>query len=81
MSYIVETQGRKDQLHIGFGTADSPNCRGITPDELEQLDFDQIDMSRIYGDVESSADFPSEQEANSSTQSTINDKQNEGAVH
>ena len=81
MSYLVETQGRQDQLHIGFGTADSPNCRGITPDELEQIDFDQIDMSRIYGDVESSADFPSEQEANSSTQSTINDKQNEGAVH
>ena len=81
MSYIVETQGRQDQLHKGFGSPDSPNCHGITPDELDQINFDLIDMSRLYGDVESAADFPSESMESSSAQSSVDEKQSEGAVH
>jgi conjugal transfer mating pair stabilization protein TraN len=45
---IVQEQGRKVQLRISFGNGEHPNCRGITPDELQRIHFDAIDFSDFY---------------------------------
>jgi conjugal transfer mating pair stabilization protein TraN len=37
LAQIVQQQGRNGQLHIGFGGASSPDCRGITVAELQGL--------------------------------------------
>ncbi len=37
LAQIVQQQGRNGQLHIGFGGASSPDCRGITVAELRRL--------------------------------------------
>jgi len=41
---LLQTQARQ-QLGIDWGTADSPNCRGLSPGEIQQVNFDQIDLS------------------------------------
>ena len=47
LSSIIQIQGRGAQLHIPFGTPKAPDCRGISPEELERLAFDQLDLSSI----------------------------------
>ena len=56
LARITHEQGRK-QLpsfsHSGsWGEPESPNCRGFTPDEFQRLDFNQIDLSEWYSDIE-----------------------------
>lgn len=47
LSAIVQLQGRKDQLHIPFGDAENPDCRGLTPEELERIDFSKLNLSKL----------------------------------
>ena len=44
LSGVVQIQGRNQQLHISFGDAENPVCRGITPEELERIDFNALDL-------------------------------------
>ena len=45
LARIIQYQGRSGQLGIGFGGASSPDCRGITVDELQKIDFNAMDYS------------------------------------
>lgn len=47
LSSIVQIQGRGAQLHIPFGTPKKPDCRGMTPEELERIAFDQLNLSSL----------------------------------
>ncbi len=40
---LIHEQGRP-QLGIGWGSAEGPNCRGFTPEELASIDFSQVDL-------------------------------------
>lgn len=51
LAQIVQQQGRAWQLGIGFGGASSPDCRGITVNELQRINFDQLDFSNFYDDL------------------------------
>ncbi len=44
LSRIIQEQGRP-QLGIGWGSPESPNCRGFTIEEFQKLDFSKIDFS------------------------------------
>jgi hypothetical protein len=48
-------EGARRQLGLGFGSADVPNCRGLTPAELERVDFGGIDLRDAYSDIALSA--------------------------
>ncbi|HHJ4519608.1 TPA: type-F conjugative transfer system mating-pair stabilization protein TraN, partial [Citrobacter freundii] len=52
LAQIVQQQGRNGQLHIGFGKASSPDCRGITQTELQQIKFDKLDFSNFFDDLQ-----------------------------
>ena len=52
LSKIIQQQGRQGQLGIGFGGASDPNCKGLTPDQLSHIDFEKIDFSEYYSDLE-----------------------------
>ncbi|WP_096850974.1 type-F conjugative transfer system mating-pair stabilization protein TraN, partial [Escherichia coli] len=45
LAQIVQQQGRNGQLRIGFGSAKHPDCRGITVDELQKIQFDRLDFT------------------------------------
>lgn len=47
LAQIVQQQGRNGQLHISFGSSKHPDCRGITVDELQQIKFDQLDLTNF----------------------------------
>jgi hypothetical protein len=47
--------GARKQLGIGWGNFDNPNCRGLTPQELEKADMSTIDLSESFKGVRESA--------------------------
>lgn len=54
LARIVQEQGRQ-QLGRGYGSPQNPDCTGLTPEELEQIDFAQIDLSEFIAEVQSRA--------------------------
>ncbi|HHQ2585726.1 TPA: type-F conjugative transfer system mating-pair stabilization protein TraN [Providencia rettgeri] len=62
LAKIVQEQGRGGQLRIGFGSAKSSDCRGITVDELQAINFDRLNFADFYSDLESGTDIPADQE-------------------
>ena len=48
---IIQVQGRA-QLGISFGSGGSPDCRGLTLEELERIDFSLIDFSEFAQEVQ-----------------------------
>ncbi|WP_416455898.1 type-F conjugative transfer system mating-pair stabilization protein TraN [Salmonella enterica] len=58
LAQIVQEQGRNGQLRIGFGKAKSPDCRGITVDELQRIQFDQLNFTNFYEDLMNNQKIP-----------------------
>lgn len=54
LAKIIQEQGRP-QLGRGWGTAQTPDCSGITVAELGQLDFSKMDLSEFMADVTAKA--------------------------
>ncbi|MHC1699257.1 MAG: conjugal transfer protein TraN [Geobacteraceae bacterium] len=56
MARIIHEQGRPQlqsfQPNGGWGVPEAPNCRGLTPDEFQALDFSRIDLSEYFEDVQ-----------------------------
>lgn len=53
LARIIQVQGRRDQLHIGFGDPEHPDCRGLTREEFARLDLGSMDFSDFYADIAS----------------------------
>ncbi|ELC6656311.1 type-F conjugative transfer system mating-pair stabilization protein TraN [Salmonella enterica] len=58
LAQIVQQQGRNGQLHVGFGKASSPDCRGITQTELQQINFEAFDFSNFFDDLQKNKKIP-----------------------
>ena len=50
MARLIQQNGRA-QLGIGFGTPESPNCEGLSPEQLSQIDFSRINFSEVFEDI------------------------------
>jgi len=52
---IIQEQGRLQLQRFApggkWGSAKSPNCEGFSPEEFQMLDFSQIDLSEMFGDI------------------------------
>lgn len=79
LARIVQEQGRRDQLGIGFGSGKSPDCRGITVDELQRLDFGVMNFSDFYSDLNAGSDIPEDQALLKKAQDIIAEKMKENA--
>jgi hypothetical protein len=51
LSRLIQEQGRA-QLGISWGDPESPECRGLTADELSRIDMSKMDLSELYEDVQ-----------------------------
>jgi len=60
LARIIHEQGRP-QLGIGWGSANSPNCRGLTPEELASIDFSRIDLREYMQYVEHKTEISPEE--------------------
>ncbi|EDX4102291.1 type-F conjugative transfer system mating-pair stabilization protein TraN [Salmonella enterica] len=79
LARIVQEQGRRDQLGVGFGSGKSPDCRGITVDELQRLDFGVMNFSDFYSDLEAGSEIPEDQALLKKAQDIITEKMKENA--
>jgi chemotaxis protein histidine kinase CheA len=52
MARLIQENGRA-QLGIGFGSPESPNCEGLSPEQLSRIDFSKINFSEIFEDIKS----------------------------
>ena len=56
LARIFAEQGRPQLATFGadggWGAANSPNCRGFTPDEFQSIDFNKIDLTEYYSVIE-----------------------------
>lgn len=62
LAKIAQEQGRGGQLGIGFGGASSPDCRGMTVEELSRLRFDNMDFSSFFDELSSKSNVPQDQQ-------------------
>jgi conjugal transfer mating pair stabilization protein TraN len=53
LSKLIQEQGRA-QLGMSWGSPESPECRGLTTEELSRLDFSTMDLSELFADVSAS---------------------------
>ncbi|MCX7124233.1 MAG: conjugal transfer protein TraN [Gammaproteobacteria bacterium] len=60
LSKDVEQQGRVDQLGIGFGSSNSPNCNGLSVSQLQQINFSSIDFSNLEKSLQNQENFPNQ---------------------
>lgn len=58
LARIIQYQGRSGQLGVGFGGASSPNCRGMSVDELQKIDFNRMDYSDFYDELNERTNMP-----------------------
>lgn len=58
LARIIQYQGRSGQLGIGFGGSKNPDCRGITVDELQRIDFNAMDYSDFYEELNERTNLP-----------------------
>jgi hypothetical protein len=68
---IIQNQGRFNQLHIPFGSAKKPNCRGITTDELARIDFRALDLRSLTDEFVSKKNFPQNETTARTSQTQI----------
>lgn len=66
MAADVQIGGRK-QFNRNFGSADSPNCTGFSPQEIQKIDFSKIDFSNVIQQTENNTNLPN----NAANQSAI----------
>lgn len=57
LNKVFQIEGRK-QLGIGFGSGSSPDCRGLTLEEILRLDFERMDFSEFITEIKTGMRVP-----------------------
>lgn len=81
LARIVQEQGREKQLGRHFGDAKHPDCSGMTTEELQKIDFSQIDFKEFYEDIAKKQSIEDEGKLNQRIQDKMKDFINEGKSH
>lgn len=81
LAAILQIQGRGQQLKLSFGTAEHPDCRGLTPEELERVDFSSLNLSPLEQELIARMALPADSLADSHNQSHIERLNREGRAH
>ena len=80
LAQIVQQQGRNGQLRIGFGGASSPNCRGITIEEMQKINFNQLDFTNFMEDLINNQNIPENSELTEKTKARIKELLTQSSV-
>ncbi len=51
MARLIQENGRA-QLGLGWGNVESPDCNGLSPEQLSRIDFSKINFSEIFADIQ-----------------------------
>ncbi|KIE04240.1 hypothetical protein NF27_IP00080 [Candidatus Jidaibacter acanthamoeba] len=50
LARIIQVEGRK-QLGIGWGDRKNPDCRALTLEEIQRIDFSRIDFGELFDEI------------------------------
>jgi len=64
----------------GWGRPRNPNCGGMTAEQLQEIDFDAVDFSEIYGELLDAADIPDLADSTEGTEEDIEDLCPDGSL-
>ena len=81
LSGVVQIQGRNQQLHISFGDAENPVCRGLTPEELERIDFKALDLKDMVQELLDKKVLPEEKTIDAINTNHVANLYNQGGSH
>lgn len=81
LARIVQEQGRRDQLHIGFGKGKHSNCSGITPEQMQLISFEAINFSEVYEEIKGKIKEPNYQQTANSIGKRLNDFYSQGDIN
>lgn len=73
MAKDVQQQGRLEQLGRGFGSPQLPDCSGLSPTELQRLNFNSMNLDDVYDDIKNGSRFPKGSDSESSIEQKIID--------
>lgn len=72
---VVQVQARK-QLGLNFGSGGSPNCRGLTLDELSRIDFSKMDFSEVAAEMRKKIVMPNVADVKGRIEGSLNNNCN-----
>ncbi len=75
LARIINEQGRP-QIGKSWGSGESPNCSGFTPDQFQGLDFSKMDLSEFYAEIMTNMKTPDVNAAAQKAQDTVTNKVN-----
>ena len=78
---IVQIQGRYAQLGIGFGSVWHPDCRGVTPQELERINFKALNLSEIVAELIGKKNVPQDAAMDAVNTTHVNAMHDKGRAH
>jgi hypothetical protein len=81
LAEIIQVQGRLGQLGINFGEARWPNCRGLTPEEMQRIDFHSLNLSELTSGFTSRTQTPSDAALDAGNASHASKLYDQGAAH
>jgi conjugal transfer mating pair stabilization protein TraN len=56
LARVIHEEGRK-QLGIKWGSAEKPNCSGLSINQLQRMDFSQVDLTEAVEDLKVDKEF------------------------
>lgn len=78
---IVQIQGRFAQLGIGFGNVWQPICRGVTPEELERINFAALDLRAMVAELVGKKTLPQAASMDAFAVLQVNTMHHQGRAH
>ena len=73
LAKIIQEQGKR-QLGLGLGSAEHPQCQGLTPEQLSKIDFSKVNFSDLFQDIVASTKAPNAQKVIEDIQRSMKDK-------
>ena len=73
LARIINEQGRA-QIGKGWGSAESPNCAGLTQEEFAMIDFSRIDLSEFTSEIMANIKMPDVGSMGQQVQSAVQQK-------
>jgi len=78
---VIQIQGRSGQLHIPFGAPKYPNCRGLSPEELQRIDFHKLNLKALTTELTRRKHLPDASSIDAAGENHANELHRKGAAH
>lgn len=81
LARMVQEQGRRNQLGIGFGKGKHSNCTGLTPEQLSLIDFRAIDFTEFYDEIKNKQKNPDMEKTANGISQRVQDFYKQGDIN